>query len=132
MHLFTYGTLMVPEIWESVVGARFEMRPGSVLGYAVYRVIAGVYPVMVAADATLRVDGVVYLDLDDRTVQLLDEYESDLYDRILVDAIASDATLTCHAYVLPKARWNYSSGETWDVEWFRREALDEYLRRLRK
>jgi gamma-glutamylcyclotransferase (GGCT)/AIG2-like uncharacterized protein YtfP len=131
MNLFAYGTLMYPEMWRRVVGREFPAEPAELAGYAVYRVADGVYPVLVAAQADARVRGLVFRDLDAAAFQRLDEYESDLYDRTAVSAVAADGRLIrCQAYVLPAARRAWASDEPWDAERFRRFELEAYLRRL--
>ena len=131
MNLFTYGTLMFPEIWRRVVGREFVTLPAELVGYAVYRVRSDVYPVMVSADPDSRVRGVIYLDVDDATTALLDEYESDLYDRVPVAATDDDGRLIeCQTYVLPPSRRSFASNVPWDILWFEREALDQYVARL--
>jgi gamma-glutamylcyclotransferase (GGCT)/AIG2-like uncharacterized protein YtfP len=130
MNLFTYGTLMFPEIWERVVGRGFATLPATLSGYAVFRVAHGVYPVMVAAGADARVRGLIYRDVDAAAMSLLDEYESDLYDRVAVSAAADDGLVKCEAYVLPADRRSYASDQPWEADKFRRESLAVYLRRL--
>lgn len=131
MNLFTYGTLMFPEIWRRVVGRDLATLPATLSGYAVYRVVNGGYPVMVAANADAQVRGLIYLDVDAASMALLDEYESDLYNRIAVVATAAEGRrIKCETYVLPESRRSFASNEPWNAERFKSEALAEYLRRL--
>ncbi len=125
---------MIPEVWDAVVGRRFDVRPASLTGFAVYRVVDDVYPVMIAAGPTARVEGAVYLDLDGHVLTQLDLYESESYERREVEVVvgATGPRLTCQAYVLPESRRTFASDEAWDLDWFRREALAEYLARLNK
>jgi gamma-glutamylcyclotransferase (GGCT)/AIG2-like uncharacterized protein YtfP len=48
MHLFTYGTLMFPEVWQAVVGRQFETTPAQLPGYQIFRVRDAVYPGIIA------------------------------------------------------------------------------------
>jgi gamma-glutamylcyclotransferase (GGCT)/AIG2-like uncharacterized protein YtfP len=130
MNLFTYGTLMFPEIWRRVVGRDFATLSATLVGYAVYRVRNGVYPVLVAADAGSQVRGLVYQDVDAGSLARLDEYESELYDRAAVIAFAGEQRIECETYLLPEARRSYASEERWDADRFKSEALADYLRRL--
>jgi gamma-glutamylcyclotransferase (GGCT)/AIG2-like uncharacterized protein YtfP len=130
MNLFTYGTLMFPEIWRRVVGREFPTLSATLAGYAVYCVANGVYPVMVVADPDEQVHGLIYLDVDAASMALLDEYESDLYERVLVTACTEDRRIECETYVLPEARRSFASDEPWNAERFKSEGLSDYLRRL--
>jgi hypothetical protein len=87
------------------------------------------FPVMVRGAAEDSVQGVVHFDLDDAALRALDEYESDLYERLEVAVRLDDGrTLDCQAYVLPEAHRRWASEVRWDAEWFR-GAMDDYLRR---
>jgi gamma-glutamylcyclotransferase (GGCT)/AIG2-like uncharacterized protein YtfP len=131
MNLFAYGTLMIPEIWNRVVGVPAASQPAMLAGYAVFTVHGDVYPVMVPAGASDLVHGVAYFDLDDATLARLDQYESDLYDRETVEvALAAGATLRCEAYVLPSDRRHAASSALWDRAEFERESLARYLGRM--
>ena len=83
MHLFTYGTLMFPEVWQAVVGRPFAAIAGQVSGYALYRVRDAVFPGMVATTTGAPVVGIVYLDVDDEAVARLDRFEDDFYRTIV-------------------------------------------------
>jgi gamma-glutamylcyclotransferase (GGCT)/AIG2-like uncharacterized protein YtfP len=131
MNLFTYGTLMVPEVWQAVVGREFATVRGEVQGFAVYRVRNSVYPVMVEAPPESCVAGLIYLDVDEAALAALDDFESELYDRVSVNAlVASSETMPCHAYVLPARRAHFATNESWELSRFRLNDLAAYLKRL--
>ena len=50
MHVFTYGSLMFPEVWRIVVGREFETVDGEVAGYSIFRVDDAEYPGITASD----------------------------------------------------------------------------------
>ena len=131
MNLFTYGTLMFPEIWRQVVGRQFATATAVLAGYAAYRVRNGVYPVMVSAEPESRTSGLIYFDVDVASLALLDEYESDLYARVPIVATADDGRpIECQAYVLPAPRQGFASDELWDAARFEQEVLRDYLKKL--
>jgi gamma-glutamylcyclotransferase (GGCT)/AIG2-like uncharacterized protein YtfP len=49
-HLFTYGTLMFPEVWRVVVAKNFETTPAQLPGYEIFRVAGALYPGIIAID----------------------------------------------------------------------------------
>jgi gamma-glutamylcyclotransferase (GGCT)/AIG2-like uncharacterized protein YtfP len=131
MHLFAYGTLMFPEIWRRLIGREVATVTATLAGYAVYRVSNGSYPVMVSADSGAEVHGVIYFNVDQPAIAILDEYESSMYDRVAVTAMAGDGrSVECQAYVLPEARRAYASNEPWDADRYARESLAGDLRSL--
>jgi gamma-glutamylcyclotransferase (GGCT)/AIG2-like uncharacterized protein YtfP len=52
MHLFTYGTLMFPEVWQAVVGKHFETSPAQLPGYEIFRVAGALYPGIITANSS--------------------------------------------------------------------------------
>lgn len=103
MHVFTYGSLMFPEIWRIVVGRSFDAMEGSVTGYAVFRVRRGAYPGMVATPEKRVVRGLVYLNVDNAAIARLDRFEGDFYERrsVLVECGDSRQRMA-DAYVVPE------------------------------
>ena len=132
MHLFAYGTLMFAKIWTRIVGREYRKQRAKVAGFTAYKARGEVFPVMVRSEPEKTVDGVVYFDVDYEDVALLDEFESDLYERVQVDAALEDGTSArCEAYLLPQRHRHLASPEWWDADWFEREAAADYLRRLK-
>jgi gamma-glutamylcyclotransferase (GGCT)/AIG2-like uncharacterized protein YtfP len=132
MNLFAYGTLMFPAIWRAVVGREADGEPATAKGFAVFRAPGDVYPVMFQGGANDVARGVVYRDLDDATVQLLDDYEAGIYDRVaIVATLASGETIPCQCYLLRREYERPASLEPWDAATFERDELPGYLDRMR-
>jgi gamma-glutamylcyclotransferase (GGCT)/AIG2-like uncharacterized protein YtfP len=132
MHLFAYGTLMFPEVWERVAGKQFVSEPATLDGFLVRRVADDVYPVLLRGDAHDRAAGLVFRDIDDNALAALDDYESSFYDRIaVVVTSAANEPLECQAYVLPKRLQQEASDEPWTADEFAACQLTAYLERLR-
>lgn len=87
MHIFTYGSLMFPEVWTHVVRGRYRSRPGRLHDHVRFAVRSAAYPGLVPR-AGNAVDGVLYLDVDATDLILLDRFEGPEYDRRAV-------TVTC-------------------------------------
>lgn len=128
MHLFTYGTLTFPEVWDRISVGKFPSRPAVLRGYAMYRVKDAVYPGIVRGDSQSEVPGVLYDDLDEDTLFELDTYESSFYERLPVQVVLEDGSeVECHAYIVPDSRRDLLTDELWDKEWFRTHELNHYL-----
>jgi gamma-glutamylcyclotransferase (GGCT)/AIG2-like uncharacterized protein YtfP len=131
MHVFTYGTLMFPEVWQAVVGKLFETVDGRAIGYAVFRVADAVFPGIVeAADHVVR--GVVYLDVDDASLARLDRFEDDFYQRqvLLIDCDDYQQR-AAEAYVVPPANQNVLTSEPWERDAFIASGgLEHFIRRF--
>ena len=119
MHVFTYGSLMFPEVWRIVVGREFETVEGAVAGYSIFRVDEAEYPGITAAGGDGVVRGLVYLDVDDASVARLDRFEGSLYDRVNLPIVCVDGVLrTAEAYVISESNRHALTAEMWTAEEF--------------
>ncbi len=134
MNLFVYGTLLVPEIWETVSGiADAEGKDGSIEGYRIFRVRGGDFPgIRYTGGKEDRVTGRVFYDLPERAIERLDAYEDSFYERHGVDVLHANGTSTeAHAYVVPEAHASdILSSTPWTLTWFEEHALENYWSQL--
>jgi gamma-glutamylcyclotransferase (GGCT)/AIG2-like uncharacterized protein YtfP len=114
MHVFTYGTLMFPEVWRAVVGRSFETVEGTAAGFEVFRVRDAVFPGIIAGTGECSVPGVVYLDVDRESTERLDRFEDDFYERRAIAVDCSDGQRRmAEAYVVPSANRSLLTSEPW-------------------
>ena len=119
MHVFTYGTLMFPEVWQTVVGREFETVEGTAAGYAIFRVRDAVFPGIIAAAAESIVRGLVYLDVDAASVDRLDRFEDDFYERQSLSIDCGDGQRrAADAYVVPARNRHVLTAEPWTADSF--------------
>jgi gamma-glutamylcyclotransferase (GGCT)/AIG2-like uncharacterized protein YtfP len=119
MHVFTYGSLMFPEVWSVVVGREFKTIGGNVVGYSIFRVRDAVFPGIVAGAEDCTVSGLVYLDVDDKSMARLDRFEDDFYDRLEVTVDCADGVgRAAGAYVVPAKNGHVMTSEPWSAEGF--------------
>lgn len=128
MHLFTYGTLMFPEVWRRIAIREAQNERATLNGFAIYRVKNAVFPGILRAREVDRVSGVLYRDLDEEVLFELDAYESDFYERqaVWVTTEAGEH-VECQVYVIPARNRDKLSDEPWDAEWFAQHKLEHYL-----
>lgn len=132
MHVFTYGTLMFPEVWQSVVGRAFVTVRGEAPGFQIFRVQEAVFPGISDASEADTVSGVVYLDVDPDSAARLDRFEDDFYERrtIAVDCVDARRRMA-EAYVVPPANRSLLTSEPWSRESFvATGGLDEFIARF--
>jgi gamma-glutamylcyclotransferase (GGCT)/AIG2-like uncharacterized protein YtfP len=119
MHVFTYGSLMFPEVWSTVVGREFDTIEGTAAGYAIYRVRDAVFPAIIAASDGSTVRGLVYLDVDADSIARLDRFEDEFYERLEVTISCADGQeRRASAYVVPPKNVHVVTAEPWTAEWF--------------
>ena len=132
MHVFTYGTLMFPEVWNAVVGQQFAAVAGTAAGYAIYRVRDARFPGIIAAESRDSVRGVVYLDVDPCSLERLDRFEDDFYRRETLQVACDDGQQrAADAYVVPAENQAVLTDESWIADEFAASGgLAEFIRRF--
>jgi gamma-glutamylcyclotransferase (GGCT)/AIG2-like uncharacterized protein YtfP len=119
MHVFTYGTLMFPEVWQAVVGRSFDTVTGTAEGFEVFRVCDAVFPGIIAGKGACSVPGVVYLDVDQESAERLDRFEDDFYERQAIPIDCSDGQRRmADSYVVRAANRSMLTSEPWGRESF--------------
>jgi gamma-glutamylcyclotransferase (GGCT)/AIG2-like uncharacterized protein YtfP len=119
MHIFTYGSLMFPEVWQRIVQGHYRFAPAAVDGYARFAIAGETYPGM-AARAGAAVSGVLYFDVDACDVAALDAFEGEDYRRETVRVALDDggsAEAGAYIYLLPQNLLE----SPWDPERFQME-----------
>lgn len=80
LNIFTYGSLMFPDIWARVVRGDYRSAPAAASGYARFAVRDEIYPGLVKRLES-RIEGVVYFDIDATDLAALDAFEGADYQR---------------------------------------------------
>jgi gamma-glutamylcyclotransferase (GGCT)/AIG2-like uncharacterized protein YtfP len=127
MNVFTYGSLMFPEVWQRVVRGSYLSAPGVVDDCARYAIDRETYPGMVR-ERGASVSGIVYFDVDPRDLVALDVFEGSDYERQTVEVrLAGVDTAPAETYFyLAKTRLLESP---WEPDAFQMQRfLDTYCR----
>jgi gamma-glutamylcyclotransferase (GGCT)/AIG2-like uncharacterized protein YtfP len=99
-HVFTYGSLMFPEVWHRVVKGQYRSAPATAPGHARFAVLGETYPGMVVQTGS-SVPGVVYFDVEADDIAALDVFEGNAYqrDRITVQMDGDDTPIAADTYL---------------------------------
>ncbi|MES2708830.1 MAG: gamma-glutamylcyclotransferase family protein [Verrucomicrobiota bacterium] len=98
MNVFTYGSLMFPEVWRRVTGGTVPGHPARLAGYEA-RALRGVtYPVLVAIMPESVTEGVVYRGVDAAALARLDLFEGNFYVRREVTVGTEEGKVTAQVY----------------------------------
>lgn len=116
MHIFTYDSLMFPQIWQRVVRGDYRSTPASAQGFARYALLDDTYPGMVARPDAV-VEGVLYYDVDVQDIAALDAFEGSEYrrDAISIAIKSGDSMIACTYIFLAEQRL---SAMLWDPQAF--------------
>ncbi len=119
VNLFTYGTLMAPDIMREVSGTLLESVSVTLSGYQRFQVQGEQYPGIIS-EAGQKVTGILYLNVPADAVKRLDLFEGEMYNRIPV-SVARDSdgeTVSAMAYVFKDEYAHRLSTSAWDFENF--------------
>lgn len=120
---------MFDAVWRAVIGRMKDAEPGTLRGYAIYRVRGETYPGVVPDDsAEAVVRGCVYRDLDAPILERLDRFEGDPYRRVPVTVeVDGGKTTPCEAYVVRPSFVHILSRQPWSADWFETYGLQPFL-----
>ena len=127
MNIFAYGTLMISEVMYAVTTSEFRFKNGILRGYARFTVKGEPYPGIIPATDAVT-EGVIYFDVDELSLERLDAFEGDLYQRTPVLAeMERGEILNAESYVIkPEFKYHLSSRE-WNVKEFAQKHLEAFL-----
>ena len=127
MHIFTYGTLMVTDVFRTVTGKTYQKQKAVLEGYSRFRLAGKHYPGIVKT-ADDRVEGIVYLNITENDMAKLDEFEGDLYAREEVAVkLENGGRINATAYIVKKGHENCLSNEPWNLDEFIIHHLNDFL-----
>ncbi|MFT7513092.1 MAG: gamma-glutamylcyclotransferase (GGCT)/AIG2-like uncharacterized protein YtfP [Candidatus Omnitrophota bacterium] len=115
--LFVYGTLMHPPLTRRLIGRIPEMRPARLYAYGRYRVRDQWYP-GIRAEADSQTDGRMLTDLSPSEFEILDRYESDMYERCRVTIEQDVQFVHGYTYIVRPAFTRLLSREAWSLDCF--------------
>ena len=130
--VFTYGTLEFPEVMEAVTGRGFDSVEATTEGYARYLLKGRIYPGMTPVSGQTTT-GRVYLGITQQTLELLDDFEDDMYVRQLITVrIQEGHEFNAYAYIIQPKDRAVLSGNPWVRETFVKDHLASYLAACRQ
>ena len=127
MNIFAYGTLLIPCVMYAVTAREFRFKNAILRGYARFTVKGESYPGIIPVTDAVT-EGIIYIDVDELSLERLDAFEGDLYQRTPILAeIKGEETFNAEAYVIkPKFR-NHLSWSEWNMKEFARKHLKAFL-----
>lgn len=126
MHLFTYGSLMFPQVWSSVVRGHYRRQPARLNGYQRCSIKGETYPAAVVATLDNFIDGQLYMNLTAAEMERLDRFEGGDYERVVAPVILAEGGVVMAALYRYRHPGRLDA-RPWDVEWFEREGMALFL-----
>lgn len=126
-NVFTYGTLMLPEVMEAVSGHQFRSEKAELSDYQRFQIKKKVYPAIVYSK-NQSTNGVVYFDVDADSLERLDYFEDVIYHRNEVTVILQDGnTISAYAYIVNPEFESTLSDKPWILDDFKDKCLEQYV-----
>lgn len=125
IHLFTYGSLMFEDVWNTLVKGKYLSQKAVLKGYARRCVKNEEYPVIFQADE--HVEGVVYYDISDEDMVILDTFEGEYYERKEVELLVKGEPTQACVYVLKECYFDIIDPKPWSEEAFAKEGIHRFL-----
>ncbi len=126
-HVFTYGTLEIPEVMEAVTGRAWASAEARAKGYAKFLLKGRIYPGMTAVQGAIC-SGRIYYHIDQRTLDILDAFEDEVYIRKRIEVeVAEDRFLQAYAYLIPPQDRECLTSTPWKPDEFMTRHLVRYL-----
>ncbi len=124
--VFTYGSLMFPDVWQRVVLGDYQSSIGTIHGFRRVGVKGGEYPALIIWKDAPRLAGRVYFDVSDADIARLDHFETTRYARVSVAVTVNESATVADAYLA----LNHSelTDQDWDPNAFERNGLERFLK----
>jgi gamma-glutamylcyclotransferase (GGCT)/AIG2-like uncharacterized protein YtfP len=132
MNIFTYGSLMYIRVWEKVVRGRYDSAEATVCGFARKKVIGESYPGLIRASEDSTVTGLLYYDVSDPDLGLLDNFEGEYYERIEIPCILPGGSVRpANTFLFKRAYSHLLDNDDWNPLEFNEDCIDRFIRDYR-
>lgn len=127
--LFCYGTLQDPAVFLRITGKTACYQTATLDGFVRYRVSGADYPgVISSGHPNTPLEGLLVSRLGRQELKLLDAFEGELYERVLVPVESEGRRHDAWLYVIKKRYKNRLSNDAWEFELYRERFLKRLLR----
>lgn len=118
---------MIPDVMYAVTARKFRFKNTMLKGYARFTVKGDSYPGIIPSTNSIT-EGIIYFNVDELSLERLDEFEGDLYQRIPIQVETKDnEVLNAETYIIkPRYRRCLSSKE-WNLKEFAQKHLAAFL-----
>jgi gamma-glutamylcyclotransferase (GGCT)/AIG2-like uncharacterized protein YtfP len=127
MHLFTYGSLMYPQVWSRVMQRLHASRPATLAGYSRRQLPGEVHPAMIPSGPDSTIEGVLYADLTPDELARLDRFEDEGIDYKRISVTVETASGQVDAFTYMYMHPDRVSAAPWDPTDFETAGLQHFL-----
>ena len=125
-HLLTYGSLMFKDVWKRLIQSEYKADRATISGYARRCVKGDEYPAVFPANES--VTGVVYFDISDEDMQILDAFEGEYYERkTLTASLGNHQSIPVEVYILKEQYYHIVDDTLWSELHFAQEGIKRFI-----
>ncbi|MBW2248874.1 MAG: gamma-glutamylcyclotransferase [Deltaproteobacteria bacterium] len=118
---------MIPSVMHAVTARHFRSQKAILRDYARFRVKGESYPGIIPVTDAIT-EGIIYFNVNEFSLEQLDTFEGDLYERIRVRVENREKEMIdAQAYVIQSKYLGYLSMKAWDVKEFIKKDLEMFL-----
>jgi len=118
---------MISDVMYAVTTREFRFKDAILRGYARFTVKGESYPGIIPATDAVT-EGVIYFDVDESSLERLDAFEGDLYQRAPILAEMKGGEIcNAEAYVIRPNFKNHLSSSEWNAKEFVQKYLKVFL-----
>lgn len=129
-NVFCYGTLEFDVVMQKITGVNFTPETATLIDYARYMVKGAPYPAIIYQPGAVT-EGTLFRGLNAKQMQMMDEYEGSLYDRIESEVLVTKGELiSAQIYIVPPSRQHYVSRQAWNKHEFELLYLKSFYKTL--
>jgi gamma-glutamylcyclotransferase (GGCT)/AIG2-like uncharacterized protein YtfP len=127
VHVVTYGSLTFKEVMLALLNRDFQSEAVLLTNFARFQMIGKRYPGLIWTPES-EVQGRIFFDLDERSLEILDRFEDEAYERTELEVVGTTrGTVNARAYVIPVGKRSLLSDSPWSPEEFEKEHLQDYI-----
>lgn len=127
--LFVYGSLMNPEVYELFIHPKNRPIPAILKGYQRFFVLGYSFP-GIKADFGTEVEGLLFTDLTNEQIKVLDNFEAEWYSRKKVEVVIQGSKKkSCEVYLFQEQYFDLLSDKVWDNQTFREKYMQAFISR---
>ena len=127
MNIFTYGSLMFSEVWNKVVQGNYYSSSATLQGYRRFCIKNQSYPGLRQTGGQDKVSGIVYLDINNQDLKLLDAFEGGYYERVPVTVDLENSSINSHVYLIRDQYLYLATENQWDPEDFYKKSIGDFV-----
>lgn len=125
LNVFTYGSLMFPEVWKRVVRGDYPSSLATVHGFKRVRIHNKEHPALIVAPRAAPLTGRTYFDVGVADLARLDYFETSNYVRVAIAATIDGAAVSAQAYLA--VNFDTLLETEWSAREFERSGLPMFL-----